>query len=273
MRQKINVEGISMKITFLGVSGALSPKYNSNMLIDQGEDCILFDCGEDVMYSLKDAGRTPEELDAVYISHLHYDHMGGLSWLGYYSMFVMKRRLALYIHESLISDLWAMLRPAMEKLDGHDMQTLEDYFWVNPMGGINEWTIHRSLCFKTVLQPHVETPQGNMYSYGLSLHESTLDNGRWRPFVHRGKCVSISSDSKRIKMLPSYAYEYDLIFCDCDVMNLGGVHANYDDLKKMTQDIKYNMWLYHYHDLGDKMPDAVADGFAGFVKEGQVFEI
>jgi len=30
------------------------------------------------------------------------------------------------------------------------------------------------------------------------------------------------------------------------------------------------MWLYHYQD--GELPAAVADGFAGFVAKGQVFE-
>jgi hypothetical protein len=43
--------------------------------------------------------------------------------------------------------------------------------------------------------------------------------------------------------------------------------------------MKARTWLYHYTDLDDydgkygDMPDAVADGFAGFVKEGQTFEL
>lgn len=264
-----------MKITFLGVSGALSAKYNSNMLIEYGENRMLFDCGEDVMHSLKAAGRTPEELTDVYISHLHYDHMGGLSWLGYYSYFILKKRLILHIHESMVSDLWAMLRPAMEKLDCEDkMMTLDDYFEVDATEDGNGFFFGR-MTFYTVRQVHVETPHGNMYSYGLRRGPNLA--GDWGFFI--------SSDSKKIK-IPNTSnwahelkYDYKYIFCDCDVMNLSGVHPNYDDLKKFNEDTKSKMWLYHYTDLNDydgkfgEMPDAVADGFAGFVKEGQVFEI
>ena len=42
--------------------------------------------------------------------------------------------------------------------------------------------------------------------------------------------------------------------------------------KISVEHTRKKMWLYHYTDLGDKMPNAVADGFAGFVKEGQIFE-
>lgn len=258
-----------MKITFLGVSGALSAKYNSNMIVENGEDCMLFDCGEDVMHSLRTAGRTPEELTAVYISHLHFDHCGGLSWLGYYSYFIMKKRIPLYIHESMISDLWAMLRPAMEKLDGHEMMTLDDYFNVVTFDDNSPCSI-RSFFFTPVKQVHVETPHGNMYSYGITLEETTAE-GHWESYPSDSIKAFISSDTKKLR-IPHEAGLPKIIFSDVDIMNLNGVHPNYNDLKKLDSGIKEKMWLYHYHEL-DEMPDAVADGFAGFVKEGQIFDL
>ncbi len=261
-----------MKLTFLGVSGALSLKYNSNMLIEQGRDCMLFDCGEDVMHSLKAAGRKPEDLDAVFISHLHFDHMGGLSWLGYYTYFVMKKRIRLYIHESMISDLWAMLRPAMEKLDGHEMVTLDEYFNVITFTDDSPCVVG-SFYFEPVRQVHVETPHGNMYSYGAIFKHSTSDGKYWKPFNSSDERIFISSDTKKL-YIPLGAFP-TVIFCDVDIMNLSGVHPNYDVLKEMPSAIKENMWLYHYHDfhdIGYNQPDYVKDGFAGFVKEGQVFE-
>ena len=61
----------------------------------------------------------------------------------------------------------------------------------------------------------------------------------------------------------------DLIFHDCETMNASTVHTHYDFLNKFPSKIKSKMWLYHYQD--DKDQDAVADGFAGFVKRGQEF--
>lgn len=256
-----------MKIIFLGVGGALSIGYNSNMLIEQNDSVMLFDCGEDVMHSLRAAGRKPEELTAVYISHLHFDHCGGLSWLGYYSYFIMKRRLVLYIHESMVSDLWGMLRPAMEKLDGQEMKTLDNYFVIIPFKNNQELRLNEFI-FKPNKQLHVETHCGNMYSYGVVV----------TPWGHPNDSqIFISSDTKDLQ-IPICPFN-NTLFSDCDVMNLSGIHPNYDILKKLQPHIKEKMWLYHYTDLNDydgkygEMPDAEADGFAGFVKEGQVFEI
>jgi len=289
-----------MKITFLGITGALSPKYNSNMLIEGSglDDCaeeknfaMLFDCGEDIMHSLNSAGRKPEELTDVYISHLHMDHCGGLSWLAYYTYFIMQKKLTLRLHEAMVADIWSMLRPSMEKLDGSKrMATLDDYFNIKLYKEGTRFNVG-GMQFFPVKQKHVETACGDMDSYGLrgykpgdwcgyqGTDETHMHDGRtWRFFI--------SSDSKKMvipntnevgALFPKHHYDY--MFCDCDVMNLGGVHPNYNDLKEFPDDSKSRMWLYHYTNLDDYegkfggMPDAVADGFAGFVKEGQIFEL
>lgn len=268
-----------MKITFLGVSGALSAKYNSNMLIEDDKCVILFDCGEDIMHSLKAAGRTPEELTDVYISHLHMDHCAGLGWLGYYTYFITQKKIKLHIHPSMVADLWSMLRPSMEKLHGKDrMMTLTDYFDVEVFKDEYRYFHIGDFSIQPHRQDHVITSLGNMFSYGIKAY-GRRDNKQDSSFF-------ITSDTCDLKLpgnlgidgygedhLEGGIFTYDYIFCDCDVMNLNGIHPNYNDLKELHSDAKKNMWLYHYHDLGDDMPDAVADGFAGFVKEGQVFEL
>ena len=62
-----------------------------------------------------------------------------------------------------------------------------------------------------------------------------------------------------------------IVFQDCETSPYkSGVHAHYSELKTLPGDIRAKMWLYHYQD--GALPDAQADGFAGFVKQGQVFE-
>jgi ribonuclease BN (tRNA processing enzyme) len=252
-----------MKLTFLGVSSALSEGYNSNMLLDIGDKTFLIDCGEDIKHSLKAAGRSPEEIDGVYISHLHSDHCFGLSWLGYYNYFILKRKISLYIHESLVNDLWCILSPAMNKMKNEvSFKTLNDYFDITPIPDGYKIFLYQGILFQLIKNKHISSFVGNMYSYGL-LVEDEINK----------KHIYISSDTESVPPGEVWTFCSDLVFHDVDVMNLGGVHCDYNRLKTLPDDIKEKMWLYHYCDLKDKMPDAKADGFAGFVKEGQIFEI
>lgn len=83
-----------MKIKFLGVGPAFTTAehYQSNMLITAGSGKrILIDCGSDIRFSLREAGIQfryfGREIDAIYVSHLHADHIGGLEAAALVSFF------------------------------------------------------------------------------------------------------------------------------------------------------------------------------------------
>ncbi|KKM74838.1 hypothetical protein LCGC14_1396370 [marine sediment metagenome] len=47
----------------------------------------------------------------------------------------------------------------------------------------------------------------------------------------------------------------DIIFHDVNILNSHSVHCDYSDLNNMHKSVKKKTWLYHYNDIGDKMPD------------------
>ena len=73
-----------MKITIIGCGNAFS-KINNNqsfMLEENGKKLIV-DVGTRAWKSFDDFGINPSDIDAVYISHLHSDHCGGLEELAF----------------------------------------------------------------------------------------------------------------------------------------------------------------------------------------------
>ena len=86
-----------MKVKVIGGSDAFS-YHNSSFLITlkaapdyyKEEVTILFDCGPNAFHYCKDNEIVP---DAVYISHTHFDHIGGLEQLAYWASFVMGQTL------------------------------------------------------------------------------------------------------------------------------------------------------------------------------------
>ena len=95
-----------MKLLFLGTASGLGSdplNYQSNMLLltDNGKK-LLIDCGTDIRFSLTKANYTAEEIDAVYISHLHADHVGGMEWFALQRKFVSHNwKPLLIVHEEL----------------------------------------------------------------------------------------------------------------------------------------------------------------------------
>lgn len=74
-----------MKITVLGCYGPYPApgEATSGYLIECAGKKILLDCGAGVCGKLMERC-SPEELDLLVFSHLHYDHMSDASVLGYY---------------------------------------------------------------------------------------------------------------------------------------------------------------------------------------------
>ena len=69
-----------MKLHILGCGDAFGSggRNNSGYLVEAGDRLFLLDCGPTTLLAMKRAGFSPGRLDAVFISHLHGDHCGGL---------------------------------------------------------------------------------------------------------------------------------------------------------------------------------------------------
>jgi len=72
-----------MLITTLGTShGNHTPtRYNSSTLIQTDGAAYLVDCGEPVAASLERSGKWEPAIRAVFVTHMHADHIGGLAEL------------------------------------------------------------------------------------------------------------------------------------------------------------------------------------------------
>lgn len=100
-----------MKITFLGSGSAFTmSNFQSNILIENDKEKLLFDCGGDIRWSLKENGLSAFDIDGIYLSHLHADHIGGLEYIAFLTYFAKTlkgfKKPKLYGHTQLITDLW-----------------------------------------------------------------------------------------------------------------------------------------------------------------------
>lgn len=258
-----------MKFRFIGSGSAFATmpgNFHSNMLFETADPetgetrRLLFDCGSDVRWGLAAMGLDYTAVDAVFISHLHADHIGGLEWLGFKRYFIEQgARTPMFVPEPLRRPLWEnSLKGGMELLDfgPGDLSNFFDVTEVATDGGFT-WMGTR---FSLVPLVHLRAGGYLMWSYGVFLEGAAGG-------------VLLTSDCRfeRDRLDPWYARSA-LIFQDCEILpRPTGAHAHYNELVTLPADLRGRMWLYHVN-CTDR-PDAVADGFRGFVAPGQSFDL
>jgi len=260
-----------MKLKFIGRGGAFAPMSigQSNMFFEHNDKRMLLDCGTTAPYILRDElGINPlaSEFDSIYISHMHDDHVGGLSFLALYNYFLNVinggTKYNLYIHHSLVDDVWEHIKRGVDTLQGIHA-TIDTYFNVYSImdNGMFEWEGYK---FETVQTLHVVSERKFMNSYGLIVSSA---NGI-------SPVTFITTDTQFTHPCPLQTFydKADVIFHDCEIGFKSGVHAAYDDMNEhLDQTTRSKMWLYHYN--GEPSVDVREAGFAGLVEKGQEFNI
>lgn len=166
-----------MKIICAGVGSAFTTKdyYQTSFLIEsKTKKRLLFDCGSHAPFALGELGvnngNIREQIDSIYISHLHGDHIGGLEWLGFCTYFTPGQKLKLFCVDRLMKRLWnRSLRGGMESVEGK-VNNLTDYFDTKPIQ-INESFMWEELECTPVQTVHVMNGMEITLSFGLMVRE------------------------------------------------------------------------------------------------------
>jgi len=263
-----------MKIIFLGTGSAFTMEnFQTNMLIefDSGYK-LLVDCGGDIRFSLAAQGLSYLDINGVYISHLHADHIGGMEYMAFASYFDprYKGRPDLYISEFMVDALWE--RGLSAGLASLQVQraTLDTYFDVN--------VIARNESFRV---PHPTSPEFRLVQMIHFVNGFTFEPSFGLLF-HRGADTTIflTTDTQHApNQLQDFYNQATVIYQDAETAPFqSGVHAHFDELATLDKGTKAKMHLIHYQDnVVDEWEawekKAAEAGFAGFVPKGHVSEL
>ncbi|KZN45038.1 ribonuclease Z [Pseudoalteromonas luteoviolacea] len=212
---------------FLGVGDASSVELGNSacLLIRNNLPWLLIDCGHDTLRRFAEvfSNRLPEH---IFITHLHYDHVGGLEQL-YFKAALAGKPVRLYVPVSLVTQLCAMLRYtklAEEKTDVWQtfiLHPVSEYFW------------HQDL---------------KVYTYPVRHH---APNSAFA--LHLPGVMFYSGDTRPIPELLSHvSAKSEIIFHDCAVAG-NPSHSGIDDLlREYSGALLSRLCVYHYHSASDR---------------------
>lgn len=262
-----------MNIKFIGTGSAFAVQnFNANFLLQHNGKNLLFDAGTDVRFALKEVGLSYKDIDAVFISHLHGDHIGGIEYLAFISYFTPGMNpIKLFGNGEMLRKAWNnTLKGGLESLQGKVL-SLTDYFDVTMVkpNGTFEW---EGIEFSIVQTVHIMNGFAIIPSFGLLFTAPS------------GKKVFLTGDTQfNPNQIMDFYKQSDIIVQDCETAPYkSGVHANYEELRTLGDATKKKMALIHYQDNimaehGIKVEwkeKAKADGFGyGFMSQGSDLEI
>jgi ribonuclease BN (tRNA processing enzyme) len=286
-----------MKITVIGCGNAFSMiNFNQSFVLEENGKKLLIDCGSRTPLALINSGMKLADIDAIYISHAHSDHIGGLEeaaftrydWMRHpraWNDYVYSQADAasiqggrdyldpevkyvpyapkLIANEKLLAELWDYsLRGGLDSMEGFD-STLETFF--QPIGvKANVPFFWQEWRFDLIQQIHIMTGSVIKYTFGLLVSKKDR------------KTVYFTTDSQHCspRQIEIFYKKADLIFQDCECIGVdtiakeyrfsSGVHASYAQLAgwpsansvKLSADIKAKMMLSHYQDFVSKYKDS-----------------
>lgn len=258
-----------MKVTYTGTGSAFAQAgtWQCQAVIESNTGKrLLIDCGSDARHSLAQyANIGARDVDAVYVSHLHGDHVHGLEWLAFcrypFGGVSTKPKPVLYGIGSILTRLWShVLRGTLESIEGQ-VNTFADYFDLRPVD-VNESFTWEGITFEPVQTVHVMNGKALTDSFGVMV---TAEDGYK---------VFFTTDTQFCPAQINVFYrQADIIFHDCETTPFkSGVHAHYTDLVTLPEEIKRKIGLIHYSNSPDSphynLSAAVLDGFLGFILPG-----
>lgn len=235
------VRNIDITINFLGTGSAFSKKFGNNsavVSVKNGEETkrLMIDCGRTTPDDLHKSKFDWNDIDAIFITHLHGDHVYGLEEAGFFGRYVLKKKPhTIFPDKKIKSDLWdKVLKGTMMNGDLEKNMTFEDYFTYEIVDKTDQYFLFNDCMFSVYNTEHVP----NKKSFGLII-------GEYSPIVYTSDSLFDSEFITQMYLLE----DCQAIFHDCQFVDYEGkVHASLNELETLSEPIREKTYIMHYGD-------------------------
>jgi ribonuclease BN (tRNA processing enzyme) len=220
-----------MKITALGAGSAFSrpPLYNASLLVQtKSKKRFIVDCGSTAPMGVENFGLGIKDLDGIFITHIHMDHMGGLEEVAFKNMYLFNRhRVPLIAPKAVMKGIEKRLMPALSKDESGKLE-MNDYFKVKPVEPNRTYKLG-DVSYKFIPVEHVQAfPSYAMY------------------FKTAQRRIFFSADALfDAKLITRMAAISDVIIHDAQLFK-GGVHCSLEELQTLPLAIRKKILCHHY---------------------------
>ena len=217
-----------LELTFLGSGNAFTPsgRYWSSFLANGR---YLFDAPPTLLPHLKRLGRSPNDLNVVFLSHFHGDHFMGLPFLFLEYLYMTPRQHDLYVAgppgtEAFIEGFTDRCFPNLSQAETAYRRV---YIEADPRG---EQAV-AGLAFRAVPMKHA---QGKLdcFGYKLALGEKTL---------------AYSGDTEYCDAVYQLAEGADVLVLDCTYADRGPEHMGLSEVREVRKRVSPQTTLLLTH--------------------------
>lgn len=259
-----------LSLLFLGVGSAFSKAdYQTNLLVIKGQDHLLVDCGTRTPGSFVKMGLPVMNVDNLYVTHSHADHVGGLEEFILTKRYVKQSKVNIFINKPYEKILWEhslMGGVAYNERKNGKYLKFSDVFNVSRPALISKKDRHMeefnvgSINIKTFRTMHIPDSAKSWKDSALSTGMVIDDRVAFT--------ADTRYDTDLIDMLEK-RFSPEMIFHDCSFSPVP-VHPFIDELNGLPSDIKAKTVLVHYenNDANDKKNEKKAAGY-GFHSLGK----
>ncbi|EXX85572.1 beta-lactamase [Paenibacillus darwinianus] len=241
-----------MDILMLGTGSAWAKKYyNNNALLFVDGFTLMVDCGITAPAALHALGKPIDEIDALLVTHIHGDHVGGLEETAFRMRFQFQKKPVLFVPAKLVEPLWEhTLKGGLQQRED---ETLNDFFEVRLIEEGEAIELHPGLQVELIRTEHVP----GKISYSLLLNDSFF----------------YSSDMQFAPELVTRMVREKgcTVFHDCQLTPPGVVHAALEELLTLPEDVQEKIYLMHYPDNKDEFTGKT--GLMRFVEQHRRYSI